>query len=76
MKITNDFASNGIFLDRTQTEEFLSDIKDAVLYEITLIANSGFEEAFLVIGNTKHFPLKPCVVTPGEMVKILEKKGL
>lgn len=55
MKITNAFASNGIFLDRTKTEEFLPDIKDAVFYEITLTAISEFEEVFLVTGNTKHF---------------------
>ena len=28
--------------------------------------------SFLVTGNIKHFPVKPFVVTPAEMVKIME----
>jgi hypothetical protein len=31
------------------------------------------EDAYLVTGNIKHFPRKPFVVTPREMVEILEK---
>ena len=28
--------------------------------------------SFLVTGNVKHFPVKPLVVTPAEMVKMME----
>ena len=28
--------------------------------------------SFLVTGNVKHFPVKPFVVTPAEMVKMME----
>ena len=28
--------------------------------------------SFLVTGNIKHFPIKPFVVTPAEMVKMME----
>ena len=28
--------------------------------------------SFLVTGNIKHFPVKPFVVTPAEMVKMME----
>ena len=30
------------------------------------------EDAYLVTGNTKHFPKKPIVVTPAEMLEILK----
>ena len=30
------------------------------------------EDAYLVTGNQKHFPKKPIVVTPAEMMEILE----
>ena len=29
------------------------------------------EDAYLVTGNTKHFPKSPIVVTPAEMVQII-----
>ena len=33
-------------------------------------------DAYLVTGNKKHFPDKPIVVTPAEMVEILREHGL
>lgn len=30
------------------------------------------EDSYLVTGNIKHFPVKPFVVTPTEMVKMME----
>ena len=32
------------------------------------------EDAYLVTGNTKHFPKKPIVVTPAEMLEILRSE--
>lgn len=33
------------------------------------------EDAYLVTGNIKHFPKKPFVVTPSQMVEILKERG-
>lgn len=30
------------------------------------------EDSFLVTGNLKHFPKKPFIVSPAEMVEIIE----
>jgi hypothetical protein len=30
-------------------------------------------EAYLVTGNIQHFPIHTCVVTPGEMLDILQE---
>ena len=58
----------GIRLERTTTfEGVLPDPKDVVFYEVTL----SKDDAYLVTGNIKHFPKKPFVVTPAEMVEIL-----
>ena len=58
----------GIKMDRTKAnEEIFPDQKDVVFYEVAL----SKEDAYLVTGNIKHFPKKPFVVTPAEMVEIL-----
>ena len=64
------FLDYGLNLNRTKVDdETMSDPKDIVFYEVKMTK----EDAFLVTGNTKHFPRKPLVVTPREMVEILEK---
>lgn len=52
--------------------ETFPDPNDVVFYEIKM----SMDDAFLVTGNVRHFPVKPFVVTPAEMVKFLEQKGL
>ncbi|MBQ8995186.1 MAG: putative toxin-antitoxin system toxin component, PIN family [Oscillospiraceae bacterium] len=61
----------GVFLDPSTIEEGLPDPKDVVFFAVTMEARK-FDATFLVTGNTKHFPLKPFVVTPREMLTILE----
>ena len=48
-------------------DEIFPDSKDIVFYEIAM----SKDDTYLVTGNTKHFPQKPFVVTPAEMVEIL-----
>lgn len=58
----------GLKLERTTSfEGVFPDPKDVVFYEVTL----SKDDAYLVTGNIKHFPKKPFVVTPAEMVSIL-----
>lgn len=64
------FLDHGLNLDRTKVaDETFSDPKDIVFYEVKM----SKEDAYLVTGNTRHFPRKPFVITPREMVEILEK---
>lgn len=59
----------GLFLDRTQVEgEVFPDPEDIVFYEVRM----SKEDAYLITGNIKHFPKKPFVITPAEMVTIIE----
>ena len=61
----------GVFFDRTKSNELFLDPDDAVFYEVALTARR-LTDAYLVTGNTKHFPIKSFVVTPREMVEIIE----
>ena len=54
--------------ERTKvTDGVFPDPKDLVFYEVAL----SKEESFLVTGNLKHFPKKPFVVSPAEMMEII-----
>ena len=66
--VVNHIKQIGLELDRTRSwEGVFPDPKDVVFYEVTLRK----DDAYLVTGNIKHFPKKPFVVTPAEMVEIL-----
>ena len=51
------------------SEETFIDKKDLVFYEVAL----SKEDSFLVTGNLKHFPKKPFVVSPAEMIQIIHE---
>ena len=63
---------NGIRGERVPSSEHFPDPKDVVFYEVAM----SKDDAYLVTGNKKHFPEKPIVVTPAEMVEILKEQGL
>ena len=60
----------GIFVDATPLTEYLPDPGDAVFYQVVMEARNT-DDAYLVTGNLKHFPQKPFVVTPKEMLEII-----
>ena len=70
--LINTLKNNGLYAERTPSDEPVIDPKDVVFYEVAL----SKEGAYLVTGNLKHFPKKPIVVTPAEMIQILEDTGL
>lgn len=63
---------NGIHCERVPSEDDFPDPKDVVFYEVAM----SKEDAYLVTGNKKHFPQKPIVVTPTEMVEILQRAAI
>ena len=65
-------VANGIRGERVMSEEFFPDPNDMVFYEVAL----SKEDTYIVTGNTKHFPKKPIVVTPAEMLDILKSEGI
>lgn len=72
--LIDGIVKRGVFLDPAKVEEYLPDSKDVVFYAVTMTARRE-ADAFLVTGNIKHFPLKPYIVTPREMLTILESSN-
>ena len=73
-RFVSGLEKKAIFLDRSQTDETFTDSDDVVFYEIVLTARE-VEMAYLITGNKKHFPSKPFVVTPREMLEIINKEA-
>ena len=68
--VLSTIVTDGIYMDRTKSiEEIFPDPKDIVFYEVSL----SKEGSYLVTGNIKHFPQKSFVITPAEMVRLLEE---
>ena len=59
----------GVFTKQLITGEILPDPKDLAFYEVVMAKRD--ENAYLVTGNGKHFPKKPFVVTPNELLSII-----
>lgn len=54
------------------SDEIFPDKDDIVFYEVRM----SVDDSYLVTGNLKHFPRKPFVVTPTQMVEILKEMNL
>ncbi len=52
------------------TGELLPDMKDLPFYEV-VVEKRDDDDAYLVTGNKKHFPIKPFIVTAKEFLDIL-----
>ncbi len=59
---------HGIDSERIPYDAIMPDEDDRIFYEVTL----SKEDAYLVTGNQKHYPKTPVVVTPAEMLAIIE----
>lgn len=71
IKVLIDYITKyGIHSDRIPFDGDMPDEKDRPFYEVSL----SMEDSFLVTGNIKHFPVTPKVVTPAQMVAILEQE--
>lgn len=60
-------VDNGCWAGRRTTDVSFTDADDIVFFEVSM----SKEGAFLVTGDTKHFPKVPTVVTPAEMLEIM-----
>ena len=74
INLLKDIMDNGLKVtELSKVHETMPDPKDVVFYAVTLSAQD--KDAFLVTGNGKHFPEKPFVVTPLELVEILREEN-
>ena len=68
--LISTFLDFGLSLGRTAiSDEVFIDKDDIVFYEVAL----SKEDSFLITGNIRHFPKKPFIVTPAEMLTIIDE---
>ena len=63
-------TQKGIHSDRVPFDGAMPDEKDRPFYEVSL----SVEDSFPVTGNLKHFPVTPKVVTPSQIIAIIEER--
>lgn len=62
----------GLAVSPSPTGEVLPDMNDLVFYEVVMEKRKA-DDAYLITGNLKHFPVREYIVTPAEMMSILEQ---
>ncbi len=70
-KLVTELPKRALFINAERTNEVLPDTDDAVFYEVVMAAQDK-ENAYLVTGNLKHIPIKSFIVTPREMLDIIQ----
>ena len=67
-ELLSTMKMRGLNCERKPISELIPDPDDVVFYEVAM----SRENAYLVTGNMKHFPKNGRVVSPADMVQILE----
>ena len=68
--IIHAFQQRGLYLDAEHLEMQLPDPSDLIFYEVVLGSRKE-RETYLVTGNIRHFPVRPYVVSPRQMLDII-----
>ena len=69
--VINVVKQYGVEVFPQPTGEILVDMDDLVFYEVAMEKRN--DDAYLVTGNQKHYPIKDFIVTPAEMMEIIDK---
>ena len=70
--VLNAIRRFGIEVFPKPTGEIFIDEDDIIFYEVAMEKRD--DNAYLVTGNMKHYPVRDFIVTPAERVAILEEK--
>ena len=68
----DEIKCRAVYVDAGTVEEILPDEKDIVFYAV-LMETRKEDDAYLVTGNLRHFPMRTYIVTPREMLEIIEE---
>ena len=60
----------GIEVFPKPTGEIIADMDDLIFYEVAMEKRG--DDSYLVTGNKKHYPVRDFIVTPSEMMEIIE----
>ena len=67
--VINAVKQYGIEVFSQPTGEILVDMDDLRFYEVAMKKRD--DDAYLVTGNQKHYPIRDFIVTPAEMMEII-----
>ena len=59
----------GIEIFPQPSGEILIDTDDLIFYEVAMEKRE--DDAYLVTGNQKHYPIRDFIITPAEMIAII-----
>lgn len=68
--ILDNLAAQAVFINEEKLDVNLPDPKDVVFYEVVMEERKN-QDAFLVTGNLKHFPVERFIVTRRQFLDIL-----
>lgn len=68
----DELKRRAVSIDAVPIEDVLPDPKDVVFYAV-LMEKRKKEDAYLVTGNLKHYPVRTYIVTPREMLDLLQE---
>lgn len=72
--VIKSIKTNGLEINPKATGEILIDMDDLIFYEVAMEKRD--DDAYLVTGNLKHYPTREYIVTPSEMMSIINKMEL
>ena len=67
--VLNAVKQFGIEIFPQPSGEILIDMDDLIFYEVAMEKRE--EDACLVTGNQKHYPIRDFIITPAEMIAIM-----
>ena len=70
--LLDELKRRAVYSDYGLIDDEIPDVKDVVFYAV-LMEKRKEEDANLVTGNIKHFPMRTYIVTPREMLDIIEE---
>jgi len=68
--VVGEIEQIGIYVNYGEMDIDIPDVKDKVFYAVVM-EERKIEDAYLVTGNIKHFPIKHFVVTPRQMIDLI-----
>ena len=67
------FKIYGMKVTPKKSDEKFSDLDDLIFYEVALAKRDN--DSYLVTGNQRHYPVRDFIVTPAQMISIIESKN-
>ena len=67
--LLDSIVKYGVEVFPQPTGEILIDMDDLIFYEVAMEKRD--DDAYLVTGNQKHYPIRDFIVTPAEMLSII-----